>query len=195
MSVYFWSVPVTAWKHKNTSSPPNTSLSLFLCQSVFLYHFVINIFKLIAGSHTHIQYILFPFCVLLYFWRHTPPHISVRRPFILHVCRAVIGQIADTRASDVPSHFLYSSGCLRRLTSCVLRGQGPLLTPGRRPETQRRRTREAGKPSHALLINMRSIVGNTRVHTQPLLELLVRETDCNNKWYLQLQHAEGLTSS
>lgn len=71
MSVYFWSVPVTAWKHKNTSSPPNTSLSLFLCQSVFLYHFVINIFKLIAGSHTHIQYILFSLlCTFVFLEAH-----------------------------------------------------------------------------------------------------------------------------
>lgn len=132
VSVYFWYILFNASNSQGIQEQAQSTLHLLptklfplsLCPSIFLYHFVTYIFKLSTVSvrlrQTH-ACILSLTSVVLYFWRHTPPHISVRRTFI-----PLVRPDACNRCTS-----LYSSGCLRRLSSRVPRWQ-------EQPESQRR---------------------------------------------------------
>lgn len=88
VSVYFWYMLSKASNSQGIQEQsalhllPTKLFPLSLCPSIFLYHFVTYIFKLSTVSVTLRQIYAYILSVVLYFWRHTPPHISVRQTFI-----------------------------------------------------------------------------------------------------------------
>lgn len=158
VSVYFWDVLSNASNSQGIQEQAQSALHLLpssLCPSIFLYHLVTCIFKLSTVSVRLRQtyaYILFLACVFL------EAHPST------YFCQADIYSARSTNRCTS----LYSSGCLRRLSSRVPRWQENLLTLGRQPESQRWHSKQP------YYVNKHG--RNTRAHPH------ARKTDRNWEW-------------